>query len=139
MNTLGHVIVFVSDMEKSSAFYRGVLGFSPTHQSQKWTAFDTGGVTLAPHLADAAGRPHTHATMPAGHCHVGLTASLDAFHTEMVAKGVTCSQPPKEEHFGRLAIYADPDGQPFSVSEEEQPRRTFGKIQETDEKVIVRQ
>jgi len=120
MNTLGYVIVFVSDVDKSIAFYRGVLGFSPTHLSQKWTEFDTGGITLALHLADAPGHTHAHATTPAGHCQIGLTVpDLDAFHAEMVAKGVTCSQPPKEEHFGRLAIYADPDGLPFSVGEEE--------------------
>ncbi len=57
--------------------------------------------------------------MPAGHCHVELTvADLDAFHKELVAKGVKCLQPPKTEDFGSLSIYADPDGLPFSVSEE---------------------
>jgi len=57
--------------------------------------------------------------MPAGHCHLGLTVpDLNAFHAEMVANGVKCIQPPKDESFGRLAVYADPDGLPFSVSEE---------------------
>jgi catechol 2,3-dioxygenase-like lactoylglutathione lyase family enzyme len=37
MNTLGYVIVFVSDMDKSVAFYRDVLGFPVKHQSHKWT------------------------------------------------------------------------------------------------------
>ena len=56
--------------------------------------------------------------MPAGHCHVGLTVpDINAFHQEMVAKGVKCVQPPKKEDFGTLAIYADPDGLPFSVSD----------------------
>ena len=120
MNTVGYVIIFVSDMDKSITFYRGVLGFSPTRQSQKWTEFDTGGITLALHLADAADHTHTHVTTPAGHCQIGLTISdLDAFHKEMVGKGVKCVQPPKEEHFGRLAIYADPDGLPLSVAEKE--------------------
>jgi hypothetical protein len=41
----------------------------------------------------------------------------NAFHQEMVAKGVKCIQPPKKEDFGTLAIYADPDGLPFSVSD----------------------
>ena len=62
---------------------------------------------------------HTHATTPAGHCQIGLSvADLDAFHKEMVGKGIKCVQPPKEEHFGRLAIYADPDEMPISVAEE---------------------
>jgi len=120
MTTLGYAIVFVSDMDRSVAFYRDVLGFPLRQQSHKWTEFGTEGITLALHLADAADHTHTHATTPAGHCQIGLTVpDLDAFHAEMVAKGVTCSQPPKEEHFGRLAIYADPDGMPFSVAEEE--------------------
>lgn len=120
MIRFGYVIVFVSDMDKSVAFYRDVLGFPVKHQSHKWTELDTGGTTLALHLADAAGHSHTHATMPASHCHVGLTVSdVATFHKEMVAKGVHCVQPPKKQDFGTLAIYADPDGLPFSVSETE--------------------
>ncbi len=119
MNTLGYVIVFVSDMEKSVAFYRDVLGFPVRHQSRKWTELDTGGTTLALHLAEASQHPHAHATMPAGHCHVGLTVpDLDAFHAKMVEKGVTCVQPPKKQDWGTLAVYADPDGMPVSASEE---------------------
>jgi len=58
--------------------------------------------------------------LPAGHCHIGLTvANLNDFHVAMVGKGVKCIQPPKKEDFGSLAIYADPDGLPFSVSEVE--------------------
>ena len=120
MRTLGYVIVFVSDMDKSIAFYRDVLGFSVKHQSPDWTEFATGGTTLALHPADAAGQPHVHATMPAGHCHLGLTVpDLNAFHKEMTGKGVKCLQLPKKEHFGSLAIYADPDGLPVSASEED--------------------
>ena len=120
MTSLSYAIVFVSDMDRSVAFYRDVLGFPVTHQSHKWTEFSTEGTTLALHLADAADHTHTHATTPAGHCQIGLTvADLDAFHKEMVGKGVKCVQPPKEEHFGRLAIYADPDEMPISVGEKE--------------------
>jgi lactoylglutathione lyase len=118
MNTFGYVIVFVSDMDKSVAFYRDVLGFPVRHQSSKWTELDTGQTTLALHLAEASGHAHAHAAMPAGHCHVGLTVpDVDAFHQEMVAKRVKCLQPPKKEDFGTLAIYADPDGLPVSVSD----------------------
>lgn len=120
MNTLGYVVVFVSDMDKSIAFYRDVLGFPVKHQSYKWTEFGTEGTTLALHLADVVEPLHTHAIIPAGHCQIGLTISdLDAFHAEMVGKGVKCLQPPKKEDFGRLAIYADPDGLSFSVVEAE--------------------
>jgi lactoylglutathione lyase len=120
MKTLDYIIVFVSDMDRSIAFYRDVLGFAVKHQSGKWTEFATGATTLALHLADAAdhSHAHTHVGMPAGHCHVGLTVpDLDGFHKEMVSKGVMCVQPPKQQEFGSLAIYADPDGLPVSVAE----------------------
>ena len=120
MITLGYIIVFVSDMDRSVAFYRDVLGFPVKHQSHKWTELGTGETTLALHLADVVEPMHTHAIIPAGHCQIGLTVSdLDAFHVEMVGKGVKCLQPPRKEDFGSLAIYADPDGLSFSVSEGE--------------------
>jgi predicted enzyme related to lactoylglutathione lyase len=74
--------------------------------------------TASSEAAGTGEHPHTHATMPAGHCHLGLTVpDLDGFHNEMVAKGVKCVQGPKKEDFGTLAIYADPDGLPFSASD----------------------
>ena len=118
MASLNNVIVFVSDMDRSIAFYRDILGFPLKHPSPKWTEFGTEGITLALHLADAHEHPHHHTTTPAGHCQIGLTVpSLDTFHKAMIGKSVVCVQPPKKEEFGKLAIYADPDGMPFSVAE----------------------
>ena len=59
MNKFGYVIVFVSDMDKSIAFYRDVLGFPVKEQSHKWTELDTGQTTLALHLAEASEHAHT--------------------------------------------------------------------------------
>jgi lactoylglutathione lyase len=115
-----YVIVFVSDMARSVAFYRDVLGLRLRSESPKWTEFETPGTTLALHLADAPGDAVVSAdAIPAGQCHLGFSATdIDAFHQEMVANGVRCLQPPQEEDFGgRLAGYADPDGQPFWVTE----------------------
>jgi lactoylglutathione lyase len=120
MVEFSHAIVFVSDMARSVAFYRDVLGLRLRFESHKWTEFETPGMTLALHLADAPS--HSTASpdaIPAGQCHLGFAVEdIDAFHEEMVAKGVPCLQPPQEEDFGgRLAGYADPDGQPFWVSD----------------------
>src|SRR3989344_4731615 len=54
----------------------------------------------------------------AGSCPLGFVVEdLDAFHKHMQANKVACLHPPKKEEFGRLALYADPDGLPFSVAE----------------------
>ncbi len=120
MVRFSYVIIFVSDMARSVAFYRDVLGLSLRFESPKWTEFETPGLTLALHLADApSGDLISPDAIPAGQCHLGFSIEdIDTFHQEMVAKGVTCLQSPQEEDFGgRLAGYADPDGQPFWVSD----------------------
>ena len=92
----------------------------PPFESPNWTEFETPGTTLALHLADApAGAVPSPDAIPARQCHLGFSVEdLDRFHQKMIAEGVTCLQPPQEEDFGgRLAGYANPDGQPFRVSE----------------------
>lgn len=120
MTELSHFIVFVSDMARSVAFYRDVLGLPVRFESPKWTELDTPGSTLALHLADVPSKSVISPdAIPAGQCHLSFAVDdLDEFHQEMIAKGVPCLQPPEEEDFGgRLAGYADPDGLPFWVGE----------------------
>ena len=52
---LSFAIVFVSDMERSVAFYRDVIGLTLRFESPGWTEFDTGGATLALHASEAQG------------------------------------------------------------------------------------
>lgn len=120
MPRFSHAIVFVSDMARSVAFYRDVLGLHLRFETPEWTEFDTPESTLALHLADdltqATSRQNS---IPAGICNLGFSVEdIDAFHQEMIAKGVTCLQPPEVEDFGgKLAGYADPDGLPFWVND----------------------
>jgi lactoylglutathione lyase len=113
---LSHAIVFVSDMPRSVAFYRDVLGLPLRFESPHWTEFATEAVTLALHLAEG---PGTAGDSQVGLCQVGLTVpDLDAFHVRLGEAGVRCLRPPTVEPFGaELAKYADPDGLAFSVSE----------------------
>ncbi len=102
----------------SVAFYREILGLPLRSESSEWTEFETPGSTLALHLADGPATP-SQSMAPAAQCQLGFSVEdIDAFHQQMIAKGVTCLQLPEEEDFGKLAEYADPDGLPFSVVEE---------------------
>ena len=56
MTKLRYVILFVSDMERSVAFYRDVLGWPLTWHSPERAEFATEGTTLALH----------HASKPSG-------------------------------------------------------------------------
>ena len=102
------------------------MGLPLKFQSLEWSEYATEGVTLALHGTEAPNPDaSTQGTTPAGHCQVGYNVEdIDAFHENLIAKGVTCIQPPKVEEFGaKLARYADPDGLQFSVSERPSNRR----------------
>jgi lactoylglutathione lyase len=118
MTKLRYVIVFVSDMERSVAFYRDVLGWPLKCQSPERTEFASEGTTLALHHA---GKPSGAAAVQghlAGRCQLGLWVDdVESFHEDMVARGTLCIQHPREEEIGaKLAVYADPDGLPISVA-----------------------
>jgi lactoylglutathione lyase len=114
---INYAIIFVSDMQRSVAFYRDVLGLPLRFESPGWTEFATDGATLALHeakrpAAEGAGEP------AAGTCRPGLgVANLDDFHARLNQRGVRCVQAPKETFGVRIAQYADPDGLVISVSE----------------------
>jgi catechol 2,3-dioxygenase-like lactoylglutathione lyase family enzyme len=117
---LSYAIIFVSDMKRSVAFYRGVLGLPLKFESPGWTEFATQGATLALHASQAAGPgPDDAEQIPAGRCRPGLTVTnLDEFHNKLIAAKVPCVQEPKFVFGVRLAQYLDPDGLGVSVSEE---------------------
>lgn len=114
---LNYAIIFVSDMQRSVAFYRDVLGLPLKFESPAWTEFATDGATVALHAGEkgaAAGDREAPGT-----CRPGLSVpDLDAFHRRMVERKVTCLEPPKAVFGSRLAQYADPDGLTISVGEE---------------------
>src|SRR5207302_1837912 len=117
---VSYAIVFVSDMKRSVAFYRDVIGLPLRFESPGWTEFATEGATLALHAAGesakGSGDPAEH---PAGSCRPGLSVPhLDAFHQRMIEKNVFCVQAPREISPGaRVAQYADPDGLEISIGE----------------------
>lgn len=123
MQRVSYVIVFASDMKRSVAFYRDVLELQLRFESPKWSEFATEGTVLALHAA-----AHTHydppgmRSMPAGHCHPGFEVDdIEAFHRRMEEHNVFCLCEPAMQEFGaKLAVYADPDGLPISVSERHQ-------------------
>ena len=114
-----YAMVFVSDMDRSVAFYRDVVGLALRFQSPGWTEFATEGATLARHLADGPGPAAAEAHgSPAGHCRPGLgVPDLEAFHQRMLAHQVPCIQEPTLLHGSKVAQYADPDGLVFPVGE----------------------
>lgn len=119
-----YAIVFVSDMDRSVAFYRDILGVPLRFQSPGWSELATEGATLALHLAESPPASEDPRELePAGSCRWGFgVPDLDAFHRRMVDHGVRCLQEPHTAFGARLALYADPDGMRFGVGEHREGR-----------------
>ena len=116
---VSYAIVFVSDMRRSVAFYRDVLGLPLRFETTHWTEFATEGATIALHQSEAEGPREDPLAVAAGRCRPGLAVSdLDAFHKRMEELNVPCVQSPKEVFGARIAQYLDPDGLGISVSQE---------------------
>lgn len=112
-----YAIVHVSDMQRSVAFYRDVLGLPLRFESPGWTEFATEGATLALHGGEGPGGAATLHS-PAGRCRPGLSVpDLDTFHRRMLELKVPCLQAPMDLFGDRVAQYADPDGLVIAVSE----------------------
>ncbi len=104
-NEFGLIMVVVSDMAKSVAFYRDVLGLTLQFDSPDWSQFQVGHVQLGLHL-EGPGLPVNSASgINFGFYVKSVEEALEA----LKAKGASPARI-SEEEFGTLAIIADPDG-----------------------------
>lgn len=116
-----YIMVNVSDMSRSIAFYRDVLGFRIRFESPGWSEFETGSSTLALHhapLPAAAGAPQDGPR--AGTCSIGFSVkNLEETHAQIRGRGARFVMPPtvRKEEGIRLAVCIDPDGLPVSFAE----------------------
>jgi lactoylglutathione lyase len=109
-----YIMVNVSDMRRSIAFYRDALGLSLKSESPGWSEFQTGETTLALHLAappPAAGP--TPKGPAAGTCSIGFSVEdVDRIYAELESRGVRFLMPPTDQRDEgiRLVAAIDPDG-----------------------------
>ena len=97
-------IVYVTDMERSLAFYES-LGFRPQSRSSHWSELRAGdGAVLALHLADATG--------------IELALVADGRLEDVQERHAdTLERPIADEAFGRSLLLRDPDGRALQVNE----------------------
>ncbi|HEX9892659.1 MAG TPA: VOC family protein [Gemmatimonadales bacterium] len=113
-----YVIIFVSDIRRSVAFYRDLLGMTVRGEARNSAELDGGGVTLALHAAHVDPDIHHHPPMLAGSCRLGFYVDdLTAVHQRLADAGVRCLSPPEAQYDLRVALYEDPDGINFTLAE----------------------
>ncbi|HVB74353.1 MAG TPA: VOC family protein [Ktedonobacteraceae bacterium] len=118
---LDYAIVYVSDMQRSVAFYRDTLGLTLKFTSPGWTEFVTGTTTIALHVVGGGGEKlaEQQSLPPAGQAQLGfMVDDLEAAYEALLAKDVVFSLPPKTQNSGaRLAVLHDPDGLGITIQQ----------------------
>src|SRR5689334_16197483 len=96
-NRLSYVMVYVSDMDRSVAFYRDTLGLPLRLQSPFWSEFATETVTLALHGGAQPAENPSHGQNPAGSVGIGWSvADLDAVTAMLKERGVQFAMEPND-------------------------------------------
>ena len=121
INKIDYVMVTVSNMARSVAFYKDKLGLPMKFGTPEWTEFQTGTTVLALHgggqPSQAPKDPNAHV---AGSCSIGFNVdNLDLAYEQLQAKGVTFVMAPttREGEGIKLAVAVDPDGLPISFGQ----------------------
>lgn len=99
-------MVVVKDMERSVAFYRDVLGLKLLFQTPGWSSLDAGNVQVGLHSESEHLKVH-----PTESAQLGFY--VDDIHqavARLKSSGVHVLMPPKQEEFGWLSVFTDPDG-----------------------------
>jgi lactoylglutathione lyase len=119
-NKIDYVMITVSNMARSVAFYKDKLGIPMKFGTPEWTEFQTGTTTLALH---GGGKPQQEASKdPAAHyagvCSIGFNVdNLELAYEQLQAKGVHFVTPPTEREGIKMAVAIDPDGLAISFGQ----------------------
>lgn len=105
VKSIQSVLIFVSDMERSVAFYRDVLGLSVLSSTPAITEFEMGGITFGLQYWPAeASKPGMAVTIDFA------VDDIDAMISRLEGKGVTFVAKELKEPVTKLAKFQDPDG-----------------------------
>jgi lactoylglutathione lyase len=115
LTKLGAIILLVADMKKSIEFYESILDLPLKHQSEDWTEFFSNGTMLALRLAKTKEKTKEK-TKAALTILVGFMVNdLDITVKRLKEMKVKFVKEPREEPFGKHAIFEDPDEHMISI------------------------
>jgi lactoylglutathione lyase len=110
---IGAIILLVSDMDKSTTFYRDVMNLPVKSQSKDWTEFFNRETVLALHPAHKGQESTPQRDVLVGFMINDLEAEVELLQK----KNVKFFKKLRDEPFGKHAIIEDPDGHLISLAE----------------------
>jgi lactoylglutathione lyase len=114
MNHLGYVILFVADLERSTAFYRDVIGLPFKLRGDGYVEFATEGSRFGLYdrdrLGELTGHDHEPPGRPGGEV-VFLVGDVDAEAERLRGAGARVLKGPVDRAWGHRTLHVeDPDG-----------------------------
>lgn len=120
LQTPERFVIYVSDMQRSTAFYRDTLGLPIKFTSPGWTEFNNGGTTLAlhRHMGNEAGTAQPAAGQATL---VFVVDDLHSAYETLKAEGVRFSLEPQKQPSGlTFGVLHDPDGFGITLQQREE-------------------
>lgn len=122
LQTPERFVIYVSDMQRSTAFYRDTLGLPLKFSSPGWTEFNNGGTIIALHKHMGG---ETKVAQPASGqaTLVFVVDDLKSAYETLKADGVQFSLEPQKQPSGlTFGVLHDPDG--FGITLQQRPNET---------------
>ena len=119
-----YVILIVQDLDRSLAFYTGVLGLKLGHRSGEYAQLDTGGTRLALYTRSAMAKTLAMSLeAPAANApgfEIGFKVDdVDTAVSELVARGASPAVAPTDRFWGQRTAYVrDPDGHLIELAQD---------------------
>lgn len=116
---MSQIIIYVSDMQRSSTFYRDILGLRMLSESPEWSEFATGQFHLALRQSNSKDEVQGERVVTAGNAELVFEVTdIEQACAEIRQKGGPVDGPQLVEGLNvRVAFLRDPDGMAIQLIE----------------------
>lgn len=109
---LSHIWLYVKDTSRSIKFYRDVIRFKVVETFPHGALFDAGSVLLGVH------REVSIRSQPGSTVLILKTNNIEKAHSELRARGLVFEGKIRQESYGKIVYFKDPDGYSWELVEE---------------------
>lgn len=110
---LSHVWLYVKDASRSIKFYQNIIGFKVAETFPHGALFYTGSILLGIHQEEG-----NRKSQPGSLVMILKTNNIKETHKELVARGVVFAGKIRQEPYGEIISFKDPDGYAWELVEE---------------------